>query len=64
MRLMRLDETCEMAGIKKTTAYKMMSEGAFPKPVNIGERAVRWVSTEIEAWIRDRVEERDTPADE
>jgi prophage regulatory protein len=64
MRLMRLDETCEMAGIKKTTAYKMMNEGIFPKPVNVGERAVRWVSTEIETWIKDRMEERDALAGE
>ncbi|MDF1822241.1 MAG: AlpA family phage regulatory protein [Alcanivoracaceae bacterium] len=59
---MRLKETCQMAGIEKTTAYKLMNEGAFPRPVTVGGRAVRWVSTEIEAWIMDRMEERDGEA--
>jgi len=62
MRLMRLKETCQMAGIEKTTAYKMINEGTFPKPVSVGGRAVRWVSTEIESWIMDRMEERDALA--
>lgn len=59
MRLMRLEEVCETAGIGKTFVYKQIAEGAFPKPVSIGGRAVRWVSDEIDAWIMERVEERD-----
>lgn len=63
MKLLRLDEVCEMAGIGKTCAYKMIGEGIFPKPVNIRGRAVRWVSTEIENWILERMEERDAYTD-
>ena len=59
MRLMRLEEVCDTAGIGKTSVYKLLNEGAFPKPVSIGGRAVRWVSTEIQSWILERVEERD-----
>ena len=59
MRLMRLEEVCETTGIKKTTVYKLIGEGVFPKPVSIGDRAVRWVSGEIDAWIMARMEERD-----
>lgn len=59
MRLMRLEEVCETAGIGKTKIYELIGEGAFPKPVNIGARAVRWVSDEIDAWIIERMEARD-----
>ena len=59
MRLIRLEEVCDTAGIGKTSVYKLIGEGAFPKPVNIGGRAVRWVSSEIEAWIMERMEDRD-----
>lgn len=63
MRLMRLEEVCETAGIGKTSVYKLIGEGAFPKPVNICGRAVRWVSTEIQSWILERLEDRDGGAD-
>jgi prophage regulatory protein len=59
MRLMRLEEVCETAGIGKTLLYKLIGEGAFPKPVNIGDRAVRWVQGEVDDWILARIEERD-----
>lgn len=59
MRLMRIEEVCDMAGIGKTSVYKLIGEGVFPKPVNVYGRTVRWVSDEIEAWILERVEERD-----
>ena len=59
MRLLRLDEVVQIAGIGKTSVYKLMGEGAFPRPVTIRGRAVRWVSDEIDAWILARIDERD-----
>jgi hypothetical protein len=31
-----------------------MSRGAFPKPIQLGERAVGWRDSDIEAWIETR----------
>lgn len=31
----------------------------FPRPINIGPGSVRWISTEIDAWLQGRVEERE-----
>lgn len=52
--LMDLKQVCHAVGFKKTTLYKWMKTGEFPKPINIG-RSVRWVSGEVEAWIEDKV---------
>lgn len=44
-------------GISRTTAYELISAGAFPAPVKIG-RASRWVVAEVNAWIASRIAAR------
>jgi len=34
----------------------MMAEGNFPKPVQLGKRAVGWRESDIAAWLQSRVE--------
>ena len=41
----------EMLGLSRSTIYRMMQDGEFPRPVKIGRRAVGWSSEEIESWI-------------
>jgi len=47
---MDLKEVYRATGFKKTTIYKWMKEGKFPRPTKIG-RGVRWSSSDIEEWI-------------
>ena len=48
--LMRIGEICELVGVCRSTVYRWVSEGSFPEPVRIGERAVRWNIADIEVW--------------
>lgn len=59
MRIMRLNEVKTVTGLQRSSIYKYMVLGTFPKPVPLSERAVGWVSTEIEEWIKARIAERD-----
>lgn len=59
MRIMRLKEVMSSTGLGKTSIYKFISEGQFPKPISLGDRAVGWVESEVDEWIMDRIEERD-----
>lgn len=59
MRFMRLTEVIKNTGLGRSSIYKRIAEGEFPKPVPLGGRAVGWVSDEVEAWILERIEERD-----
>jgi prophage regulatory protein len=47
--LMRLAEVCKLFGVSRSTVYKWMTEGSFPRPVHISERAVRWRWEDVEA---------------
>lgn len=59
MRIVRLKEVSNVTGLARSTIYKYVSEGNFPKPVPLGDRCVGWLESEVQAWIRARVEERD-----
>ena len=48
--LIRLSDLSESLGVSRSTIYRWMSEGEFPAPVRIGDRAVRWRSEDIEEW--------------
>ena len=57
-RLLRLPEVQARTGLSRSTIYMRVELRRFPRPVSLGERAVGWIEAEIEAWIRERAEER------
>ena len=58
-RLIRLEEVKRRTGFQKSSIYNRVAEGTFPRPVNLGARAVAWVEDEIQEWIDSRISERD-----
>ncbi len=42
-------------GLARSTIYQYMKDGVFPKPVQLGPRAVGWIEADISAWISKRV---------
>jgi len=60
MRIMRLKEVIEKTGLAKTTIYNLISQGEFPKQIDLGARSVGWVDTEIEEWLLSKIELRDS----
>lgn len=55
-RLLRLADVRDRVPYSRSTIYQLIAEGKFPKPVNLGARAVAWLECEIEAWIAERIE--------
>ena len=49
MRIMRLKEVIDCTGLGRSTIYKYISAGSFPKSVSLGDRAVGWVESEVES---------------
>ena len=42
-------------GLSRSTIYQYVKDGAFPKPVRLGLRAVGWLESDVSAWIATRV---------
>lgn len=59
MRLIRLSDVTEATGLARSTIYKYISAGSFPKPVPLGGSRVAWVEQEINAWIAECIKARD-----
>ena len=60
MKIIRLKDVIGSTGLGRSTIYKYVAEGAFPKPVSLGDRCVGWVESEVQGWMLDRVIERDS----
>ena len=54
--ILRLPEVKARTGLSRSTIYLRIAEGKFPPPINLGERSVGWVESEIDAWIAKRIE--------
>jgi len=50
-RLIRLKEVQHRVGLGRSTIYRWMAEGRFPKPVQLGGHAVAWTQEDIDEWI-------------
>lgn len=44
----------ELTGLGRTTIYKLMSAGQFPRPVRLTGRAVAWPESAVVAWLASR----------
>lgn len=53
----RLHDICEITGLSKTSIYRMMDAGNFPKSVKLGVRSVGWLQSEVDTWISNRVKQ-------
>ncbi|HGG2393098.1 TPA: helix-turn-helix transcriptional regulator [Escherichia coli] len=54
--LIRLPEVLKRTGFGKAWIYRLISEGRFPAPVKIGVRAVAFVESEVDEWIKSVIE--------
>lgn len=59
MRILRLRNVMEKTGLARSTIYKYIDAGTFPKPIDLGGRSVGWVDSEIDDWIAGKIQERD-----
>jgi prophage regulatory protein len=60
LTILRRRQVEARTGLSRSTIYLRIQEGTFPRPINLGARAVGWVENEINAWLASRVENRDS----
>ena len=68
-RFIRLPEVLGRTGYGRTSIYRKMEDGTFPKSVKLGgpledpnafdSRAVAWIEHEVDQWIESWIEKRD-----
>lgn len=54
-RLIRLREVLHRTGLSRSTVYRRMELGQFPKPYPLGGRIVAWAESEVDRWIAEKL---------
>ena len=52
--LLRLATVSEVTCLGKSTIYRMMDAGQFPRPLMLGPGSVRWRTSAIVQWVDGR----------
>lgn len=59
--ILRLPGVKARTGLSRSTIYDKIQKKEFPAPVKLGERAVGWLDSEIDAWVHQLVENSRQP---
>ena len=67
-KLIRFPEVMSRTGYGRTSIYRKMEDGSFPKSLKLGgppkdpnefdSRAVAWIEDELDQWMESRIEDR------
>ena len=57
-RFVRLPEVLNLVGVTRSTLYRWMDEGTFPKQIHLGPRTIVWNEREVVQWMEDRIASR------
>ena len=57
-KYIKIGEIAKILNVSRTTIYRWMEEGSFPKPVHFGDArknsTIRWIQEEVEDWLKKR----------
>ncbi|WP_294313317.1 AlpA family transcriptional regulator [uncultured Sphingomonas sp.] len=51
-RILRISTVLDRTGLTRSTMYRKMQNGTFPKNVQISTRCAGWRESAINAWLR------------
>ena len=69
-RFIRLPEVMSRTGYGRTSIYRKMEDGSFPKSLKLGgppknpnefdSREIAWIEEEVDQWVESRIQDRVT----
>jgi prophage regulatory protein len=54
MRILKTNEVVKIIGLSKVTIWRMERSGTFPQRINLTNRRVGWIESEIFEWLESR----------
>lgn len=51
-KILRLPDVIAKTGLSRSTIYKRMANQQFPSSVSLGVRAVGWLESDVELWVK------------
>ena len=51
INVLRRKQLEKQLNLSRSSIYKMIADGTFPKPIKLGRRAVGWRAEDVEKWL-------------
>lgn len=51
-RILRIKNVMERTGLSRSTLYRKIENGTFPKQVKISERCAGWRESSVKSWLK------------
>jgi prophage regulatory protein len=51
-RILRIGTVLERTGLSRSTLYRKVQDGTFPRQLKLSERCAGWRESSINAWLR------------
>jgi prophage regulatory protein len=55
-KIIRIKHLLEKTGLSRSTLYKLFGTPGFPAKIQLGERSVGFLESEVDKWIQGRIE--------
>jgi len=56
-KFLRLNTVIQITGLSRSTIYAFIKANKFPKQINLGERAVAWLESDISEWMDSKIKD-------
>ena len=57
MQIYRIKNVIKVTGLSRSTIYRLMEQGKFPKPIKLSQRIIGFLEEDIDQWIQERYQE-------
>jgi prophage regulatory protein len=51
-RILRIKAVLEMTGLTRSTLYRKIHDGTFPRPLRIAPRCAGWRESAVQEWMK------------
>lgn len=55
-QILKLSEVKLMTGLSASSIYRGVSASTFPSQIKLSERSSGWLKSEVEQWLKKRIE--------
>lgn len=55
VEFIKIAEVRKITGLSTSTIYERMLAKQFPRQVKLGPRAVAWIKSEVQSWVKERI---------
>ena len=62
LKIIKLPRVMEMTTFCRTTIYRLIEKGKFPKQIKLAERSSGWLEDEVLNYLEDKINSRNSKA--